>query len=142
MDYLPYQQLLEHNDTAFIENPVRRIPEDDLTAYIESFSKEYELERVVDVTTLVRGARLERDEEAFKAESKREGSLTLVEEAALDKEKHMTIWKETRELKIILLTCCVGSVVHGWVSGILPSQECATSHTFTLKTHQEQNRLS
>ena len=116
MNRLPFQQLLDHNHTAFIENPLRRIPEEQLTAYIESFFEDYGLESVVDITTLVRGARLARDEEAFRAEGNSDGSFTTVEEAALDKEKHSTIWTETRELKIILLTCCVGSVLHGWVS--------------------------
>ena len=113
---IPFEQLLDQRHTAFIENPLRRIPVDYLTAYIESFFEDNGLESVIDLNTLVRGAHLARDPEAFTAESNADGSLTLVEKAALDKEKHMTIWKESRELKIILLTCCVGSVVHGWVS--------------------------
>lgn len=133
MDHLPFQQLLEHNDTAKIENPLRRIPEDQLAAYIKTFWEENDLEKVVDLTTLPRGARLARDEEAFKAE----GSLTPVEKAALQKEKHATIWTETREIKIILLTCCVGSVLHGWVSRILPSEESVTEQMLALKRHKE-----
>ena len=133
MNYLPFEQLLEHNDTAIIQNPLRRIPVDHLTAYIRSFFEEYGLESVVDLTTLNRGAHLARDAEAFTAEGNADGSLTPVEKAALDKEKHLTIWTETRELKIILLTCCVGSILQGWVSRILPLREYVIYHTFNLE---------
>ena len=128
MDHLPFQQLLEHGNTAIIKNPLRRVPEDHLTTYIESFFKKSGLENVIDIATLVRGARLARDQEAFIAEGNREGSVTPVELAALKKEKfdNISIWTEARELKIILLTCCVGSILHGWVSQLLPSQECLT----------------
>ncbi|KAL8689183.1 MAG: hypothetical protein Q9218_005086 [Villophora microphyllina] len=111
---LPFQQLLQHNDLGIIENPLRRIPEDDLNTYIESFHGDNNLGKVVDIATLVRGARLARDEEAFVAQQLVEESLTEVEQAALDKEKRTSIWTETREIKIILLICCVGSVVQGW----------------------------
>ncbi|KAL8783689.1 MAG: hypothetical protein Q9195_009314 [Heterodermia aff. obscurata] len=137
MDQLPFERLLEHNETAKIENPLRRIPENQLAAYIQNFFEDNCLEKVVDITTLLRGARLARDEEAFiaecntehntehnkegNAEANAEGGLTPVEKAALDKEKHVTIWTETRELKIILLTCCVGSILHGWTQGAMVS---------------------
>ena len=137
MDRLPFQQLLEHNNTAFIENPLRRIPEDQLPEYIKSFFEENGLERVIDYITLKRGADLARDEDAFMAAGDADGSLTSVEKAALKQEKHSTIWTENRELKIILLTCCVGSVLQGWVSQSLPSRECVAQHTFTLKRHKE-----
>ncbi|KAL8726868.1 MAG: hypothetical protein Q9166_006420 [cf. Caloplaca sp. 2 TL-2023] len=116
---LPFQQLLEHNHSAVIENPLRRIPEDHVNSYIESFHKENKLCHVVDLTTLVRGARLARDEEAFTAEGVAEGSLSEVETAALKKEKNTRIWTESREIKIILLTCCVGSIVQGWTGTAL-----------------------
>ena len=116
MVHLPFQQLLEHNNTAFIENPWRRIPEDQLPTYIKSFFEENGLEHVIDYTTIKRGTDLARDEDAFTAAGDADGSLTSVEKAALKKEKHATIWTETRELKIILLTCCVGSILQGWVS--------------------------
>ena len=118
---LPFQQLLEHNHLGIIDNPLRRIPEDRLKEYIESFHDESELASVVDVTTLIRGARLARDEEAFVAEeSSAGGTLTQFERAAVEREKGTRIWTESREIKIVLLTCCVGSVLQGWVSGFPP----------------------
>lgn len=131
---LPFQQLLKHNHLAIIENPLRRIPEDHLNVCIKSFHEEYNLASVVDVTTLVRGARLARDEEAFIAEETAEGSLTLFERAALGREKGTSIWTESREIKIILLTCCVGSVLQGWVSKFLRSQSWSRKHEAATKS--------
>ena len=144
---LPFTQLLKRNDLAIIENPLRRIPEDRLEAYIESFYEESDLINVIDIDTLIRGARLARDEEAFIAEEKAEENLTQVESLALKKEKSTTIWTESREIKIILLTCCVGSIVQGWVSTLhhVPtlasntqglSSQFQTSKTLTRSSHR------
>lgn len=116
---LPFQQLLGHNDLAIIENPLRRIPEERLRAYIESFHEEHHLVDVVDIDTLVRGARLAREKEGFVAEETAADTLSDVEKAALKKEESTTIWTESREIKIIVLTCCVGSIVQGWVSKMI-----------------------
>lgn len=120
-DRLPFQQLLEHNDLAIIENPLRRIPEGHLNDYIKSFYDEADLANVIDFDTVIRAARLARDEEAFVAEEEAEQTLTQVERTALKTEKTTTIWTESREIKIILLTCFVGSVLQGWVSKFLSS---------------------
>ena len=120
----PFTQFVEHNRLGVIENPLRRIPEDKLKDFIESFHEINKLGTVVDPATLVRGARLARDEEAFVAEEKAEENLTYVESTALDKEKGTTIWSETREIKIILLICCVGSVLQGWVSQAIRLLDC------------------
>ena len=111
---LLFQELLEHNDLGIIENPLRRIPEDYLIDCIKIFYNEAGLDKVIDFDTVLRGARLARDEEAFVTEE--EEALTQVESTALKKEKTTTIWTESRETKIILLTCFMGSVLQGWVS--------------------------
>ncbi|KAL8650613.1 MAG: hypothetical protein Q9210_003724, partial [Variospora velana] len=113
---IPFQQLLKNNKLAIIENPLRRIPENRLSAYIESFHEDHNLANVVDLATIIRGARLARDEEAFMSEEVAEKRLTKIEMSALEREKHTSIWTESRELKIILLTCCVASIAQGWVS--------------------------
>lgn len=120
-DRLPFQQLLEHNHLGIIDNPLRRIPEDHLNDYINSFYDEAGLATVIDLDTATRAARLARDEEAFSVEEEAEQTLTQVERIALETEKHTTIWTESREIKIILLTCFVGSVLQGWVSEFRPS---------------------
>ncbi|KAL8696236.1 MAG: hypothetical protein Q9201_007762, partial [Fulgogasparrea decipioides] len=116
---IPFQQLLKHNDLGFVENPLRRIPEDRLHVDIESFHEESDLAKVVDVQTLIRGARLARDEEGFIAEETAQKSLTEVEREALQEGKPTSIWGESREIKIILLTCCVASVAQGWAQGAI-----------------------
>ncbi|KAL8915015.1 MAG: hypothetical protein Q9171_000455 [Xanthocarpia ochracea] len=113
----PFTRMLENGRLAIIENPLRRIPEEELNGYIKSFHKEKGLGIGIDFNTLVRGARLARDEEAFVQEEA--GNLTEVESAALEKEKRTTIWSESREIKIILLICCVGSIVQGWSQGAI-----------------------
>ncbi|KAL9626965.1 MAG: hypothetical protein Q9204_006906, partial [Flavoplaca sp. TL-2023a] len=63
--------------------------------------------------------RLARQEEIFLAREDDDGSITEVERTALDKEKRTTIWTDTRELKIILLICSLGSVLQGWTQGAI-----------------------
>ncbi|CAO1598709.1 hypothetical protein XANCAGTX0491_002469 [Xanthoria calcicola] len=116
---LPFQQLLNHNDTRVIENPLRRVAEEHVVEWIKNFHGDNDLHCVIDVATLIRGARLARQEEIFRTKEIAEGTLTEVEERALDKEKVTTIWNETRELKIILLICCLGSVLQGWTQGAI-----------------------
>lgn len=116
MEQLGFQQLLNQNDLAIIENPLRRIPENRLSGYIKSFYEESQLANVISLDVLVRAARLARDEEAFKSEGIADHSLTNVDRTALEKEKHTSIWTESREIKIILLICSVASIVQGWVS--------------------------
>lgn len=120
-DRLPFQQLFENNKYGIIENPLRRIPENHLHDSIRSFYDRADLKDVVDFDTIIRAARLARDEEAFIAEEEAEQTLTRVEKTALGREKETTIWTESREIKIILLTCFVGSILQGLVSEFLPS---------------------
>ena len=112
---LPFQQLLENNELCIIENPLQRVEEADLDRDIYEFHEDYGLGRVVDLETLIHGAHLARDEEATSAE----GILTEVEERAQEREKRTRFWEESKELKVILLTCCVGSVVQGWAQGAI-----------------------
>ena len=112
---LPFHRLLRNNDLGIIENPLRRVHEDDLIADIRNFHHEYSLKDIVDVDVLIRGGLLARDEEATVTE----GRLSDVEVSALEREKSTRIWDESKELKVILLTCCVGSVVQGWAQGAI-----------------------
>ena len=112
---LPFQRLLENNDLGIIENPLQRIEEAELDEDISAFHQDYGLAKVVDLDVLIRGGRLARGEEVFVAEE----SLSDVERAALQKEKVTRFWEESKELKVILLTCSVGAVVQGWVQGAI-----------------------
>ena len=112
---LPFERLLKNNDLGIIENPLQRIDEDDLDKEIRTFHDAEGLNEVVDVNVLIRGAHLARDEEAFLGE----GDLSAVEEKALRNEKVSKIWQESKELRVILLTCFVASIVQGWAQGAI-----------------------
>ena len=116
---LPFQQLLNHNNLRVVENPLRRVAEEHVIKYIRDFHNDNDLGSVVDVGTCIRGGLLARQEEIFLTREEDEHSITEVEKTALDKEKHTSIWTDTRELKIILLICSLGSVLQGWVSDFL-----------------------
>ena len=120
-DRVPFDLLLRDNRTGIIEDPLRRIPEDHLNACIRTFYDKAELGSVIDFDTVIRAARLARDEEAFSVEEEADRTLTEVEKKALKREKHTTFWTESREIKVILLTCFVGSVLQGWVSECQPT---------------------
>lgn len=112
---LPFQELLENNDLGIIENPLMRVEESELDEDVLNFYEEHSLALVTDLDTLTHGAHLARDEEATIAE----GILSDVEKEALMREKTTRIWEESKELKVILLTCCVGSIVQGWAQGAI-----------------------
>lgn len=112
---LPFQTLLKNNDLGIIENPLQRIDEDELHDDIREFHHGHELADLVDVNVLIRGGDLARSEELFIAED----NSSEVELAALGKEKVTRFWEENKELRIILLTCFIGSVVQGWVEGAI-----------------------
>lgn len=110
---LIFQHLLDFAGLRLIENPLRYIPEDYVDDYIEVLYEGTNLSSVIDITTLVRGAHLARQEEAFIAKEDALRTLTDIERGSVDKEKHTTSWTGTRELKIILLTCALYSVFRG-----------------------------
>lgn len=128
---LPFQRLLENNDLGIIENPLQRIEEDELDDDISAFHRDYDLAEVVDVDVLIRGGRLARGEEVFVAE----GSLSDVERAALQKEKSTRFWEESKELRVILLTCTVGAVVQGWVQGAIVGANLGWPSEFGLNVN-------
>ena len=112
---LPFERLLRNNNLGIIENPLRRIDEDDLKRNIRDFHQDEGLESVLDAETLIRGGCLARDEEGFETEY----DLSAPEKKALQDEKVSNIWTESKELRIILLTCFVASIVQGWSQGAI-----------------------
>jgi hypothetical protein len=74
---------------------------------VEEFYKDHKLEDVVDVELLKRGALLARDREEFMEDN----ILSSVERRALLREEKPKFWQQTRELKTVLLTCCIGAIV-------------------------------
>ena len=134
----PFQRLLEENDGGIIENPLQRIDEDRLDEDTRLFHLESGLDDVVDVDILIRGGRLARAEEIFRAR----GGLHQVEKAALQKEKSTRFWEESKELRVILLTCTMGSITQGWVQGAIVGANQSWPAAFGLHigsdSHNEQ----
>ncbi|KAL8790892.1 MAG: hypothetical protein Q9213_000317 [Squamulea squamosa] len=117
---IPFHQLLSNNRLRVIQNPLRCIPEGEVEESFKSFHAENHLSSVIDSKTLVRGAHLAaRGREAFTLEEDAAGDLTEVEKAAIQDEEKLSIWTECREVKIINLTCFLGSIVQGWVQGAI-----------------------
>jgi hypothetical protein len=91
-----------------IDNPLRYI--DDLPAYVTSFYDSRGLERILRKAVLMRGAELARDEDIFRVEDQ-EFLSNHQEQIALQEEEHRGLRYMTKELRVILLTCCVSAVV-------------------------------
>ncbi|KAL8783576.1 MAG: hypothetical protein Q9195_009348 [Heterodermia aff. obscurata] len=129
---VPFQTLLENNDAGRIENPLARLDEDDLIADIQDFHADplNNLGDVVDVEVLIRGGLLAKDEEVAIAEK----HINEREKAALEKEKYTTIWRESKELRVNLLTCCVASVLQGWAQGAIVGANQGWADEFGLIT--------
>ena len=137
---LPFERLLRDNDLGLIENPLWRIHEDVLDANIrefhaeDAFDEKLHLREVVDVNTLIRGGRLARDAEGFRAEEEEKEGLSATEKRALDRESVSTLWSESKELRVILLTCFVAAVVQGWSQGAIVGANQTWPREFGLTT--------
>lgn len=129
---LPFEKLLNNNNLGIIENPLRRIDNDDLEKDLRSFydDKRTGLSSIVDVELLIRGGRLARDEEDFIANQ----VCSLPERQAIDREKTASIWQESKELRIILLTCFVAAIVQGWAQGAIVGANQSWPDEFGLRT--------
>lgn len=90
-----------------IDSPLLYRDTDGLKNDIHRFHGNYDLENVVDVGLLIRGARLAQDEGVFT----HSGDLNIFERRALEKEKKPKFLEQSKELKVILLTCCIGAIV-------------------------------
>lgn len=129
-DRIPFETLLRKNDLGIIENPLRRIAKPDLIEHVRDFYEENHLQDVVDIEVLIEGALLARDEDGYRIEY----DVSEPQLKALDREKTSTIWEESRELKTILLTCFVASIVQGWAQGVLVGANDHWPDDFNLDT--------
>jgi hypothetical protein len=88
---------------------------------VEEFYEDHKLADVVDIELLKRGALLARDRDEFMEDH----LLSPVERGALLKEENPKWWAQTRELKAVLLTCCIGAIVQ-YANRSLFLQEAST----------------
>ncbi|EON67455.1 hypothetical protein W97_06709 [Coniosporium apollinis CBS 100218] len=103
----PFRDLLERNELGIIDSPLQWVDTDDLDANFRALHDAHNLAGTIDKELLARGGRLARDEPLFLSI----GDLSELERKALDREKTCTLWGQSKELKIILLICCVGAIV-------------------------------
>lgn len=85
---------------------------DDIANYAEALHVYYNLASHVDLHQLQRGARLAKDSRVFRSAGGE--NITETESFALNEELVPTLGAQKKELKVILLTCCVGAIVQGW----------------------------
>lgn len=105
-----FEELLRNNRLGIVDNPLFYRNPEDILRDVEEFYKDHKLEDVVDVELLKRGALLARDRDEFMEDN----ILSSVERRALLREEKPKFWQQTRELKTVLLTCCIGAIVQGW----------------------------
>ena len=82
----------------------------------------------MDLPLLLRGAKLARDEKSFR----RSNELSTIERDALDKEANPKFSEQSKELKIILLTCCIGAIVQGWTQASIIGANLQWPHVLNV----------
>jgi len=97
----------EDFDPARVDNPFRNILPEDLDKAVSEFHREHRLAKVVDLTMLQRGARLAQNADVFCARD----DMTSVERKALKREKKARLTEQSKDLVVVLLTCCIAAVV-------------------------------
>ncbi|OCL12086.1 galactose-proton symporter [Glonium stellatum] len=107
-----FRALLRNNELGIVDNPLlHRDPSDQDNDVRATYNRHPDLKDALDVDLLIRGARLARDQELFEATE----YLSRIESAALERERTSGFWKQPKSLRVIILTCCVGAIVQGWV---------------------------
>ncbi|OCK80630.1 putative galactose-proton symport [Lepidopterella palustris CBS 459.81] len=107
-----FRTLLKNNELGIVDNPLlHREPEDQDNDVRTTYANHADLHDFLDVNLLIRGARLARDPELFEAS----GDLSNIERSALQREKTSGFWQQPKALRVIILTCCIGAIVQGWV---------------------------
>lgn len=77
---------------------------------VRAIYDEHNLAETMSLELLLRGGRLARDEDLFLSE----GDLSDSEKSAIRREKTSNLWQQSKELKVILLTCCLAAICQGW----------------------------
>ncbi|KAG9242174.1 putative sugar transporter [Calycina marina] len=106
----PFRKLLENNELGIIDSPLQWIDPEIQDVNVRKTHRAYRLASSVSEDMLVRGARLARDEELFLSGP----DVTQFDRDVLAREKTSTVWQQSKEMKIILLTCCVAAIAQGW----------------------------
>jgi hypothetical protein len=112
-----------------VDNPLIYRGREDLRNDVHAFYIRYQLQDVLDEELLVRGARLAQDDVLFKAS----GNLSRIEKEALRKEENPKLKEQSKELNIVLLTCCIGAIVQGWSQASIIGANLQWPYAFDLQ---------
>lgn len=74
-------------------------------ADVEAFARVHKLNDILDL--LIRGAKVARDPEAYETVP----GLTGKEKAALEREKKVGFWRQTKELRATIFTCSIAAIL-------------------------------
>ncbi|KAI9771208.1 MAG: hypothetical protein M1839_002867 [Geoglossum umbratile] len=107
-----------------INNPLAGRPPARLKDDVHRFAEKYELQNISDL--LYRGARVAQDPGEFESDdppaseseeppvSESALELSKEEREALRVERKSTFWQQTKELKVIVVTCSIAAILQGW----------------------------
>ena len=116
-----------------VENPLTFRNIENLRGDVEAFHAYHKLQNVVNVELLFRGAWLAKDKPEFTSKD----AMPEFESDALNREKKPELVKQSRELNTILLTCCIGAIVHGWSQASIIGANLQWPYAFGLQTDYE-----
>ncbi|RDW80383.1 hypothetical protein BP5796_05081 [Coleophoma crateriformis] len=126
----PFKDLLKRNELGIIDSPLLWIDPEVQDENVRKTHAAHKLADTVDEEMLVRGGRLARDEELFLTANS--NHVTEAEKEALRKEKQSALWQQSKELKLILLTCCIAAIAQGWDQASLTGANLSWPCTFNL----------
>jgi len=132
-----FENLLRNNQLGIVDNPLYYRDPEDILHDVEEFHGYHRLADVVDIGLLRRGAQLARDRDGFMQEQERLNNLSPVEKSALLKEQNPKLSEQTRELKIVLLTCCIGAIVQGWAQANITGANLSRPGDFGLDVNDQ-----
>ncbi|PYH93161.1 MFS transporter [Aspergillus ellipticus CBS 707.79] len=114
-------------------NPLWNRMPDELEKDVRGFHKRVDLQDVVDVNLLIRGARIAQEPTNLAILG-----ITLAEQNALKAEKHSGFFQQTKDLKITILTAACAAITQGWQQSSIN----ASSKFWKCELHQEHELLS
>ncbi|KUJ16458.1 uncharacterized protein LY89DRAFT_558025, partial [Mollisia scopiformis] len=128
---VPFKDLLERNELGIIDSPLLWTDPEVQDDNVRKTHAAHNLANSISEELLVRGGRLARDEELFLSADS--SNVTDLERDALNREKTSSLWQQSKELKVILLTCCIAAIAQGWDQASLTGANLSWPTDFGLR---------
>ncbi|KAL5360152.1 hypothetical protein BJX96DRAFT_184377 [Aspergillus floccosus] len=90
-------------------NPLRERTSEELTEDVHNFYNSHKLEDMVEVDLLVKGALIAQYSSAVET-----CGLTEPQRLAIRSERHLGLFEQTKELKVIIMTTACAAIIQGW----------------------------